>query len=69
MPLLLWLKEAESTRWLTGERALLAFSWLAPLILLPINEDYKIGLYPLLFIILQLGLLRRAARVPESPHV
>ena len=69
VPLLLWLKEAESTRWLTGERALLAFSWLAPLILLPINEDYKIGLYPLLFIILQLGLLRRAARVPESPHV
>jgi len=69
VPLLLWLKEAESTRWFTGERALLAFSWLAPLILLPINEDYKIGLYPLLFIILQLGLLRRAARVPESPQV
>ncbi len=60
LPLLLWLREAEATHWLRGERPLLYFSWIAPPLLMPLNEELRLGLYPLLFITLQLMLLRRA---------
>lgn len=67
VPLILWLKEAESTKWLPGERILLLLTWLAPFFALPERELENVNFYPFLFIILQLFLLKRL-KFNESQH-
>jgi hypothetical protein len=59
LPLILWLREAEQTRWLTGERPLLFALWLAPFYALPSSGTSDINFYPFLYICLFLFLLRR----------
>lgn len=59
LPLALWLREAERTNWLAGERLFLLLIWLAPFYAQPIPLFSYVNLYPALLILMQLLLIRR----------
>jgi hypothetical protein len=66
LALTLWLREAEQTRWLGGERPLLYFCWISPILLMPLRYDHGIAVYPLLYLVMQLMLLRRVRLIHNS---
>lgn len=59
LPLALWMREAERTGWLKGERFVLLLGWLGPFWALPNPALANIGFYPFLFVLMQLLLIRR----------
>lgn len=66
LPLLLFIREAESTRWLAGERLVLYITWLGPFLALPSAGNTQVNYYFLLPVLLQLLMLRRL-RAVNSP--
>jgi len=66
LPLLLLLREAESSRWLAGERPVLLLLWAGPFLALPSGGNVSVNFYFLLLILLQLVLLRRARTLKVS---